>query len=99
MSFFVHIFHSHISVIAACTFLGQSRKHKPCKDSIEARLHQTEVLVGIMLASCDPRTKSSLRDIVRNSAAHKLPVLMPLHMASKVAGRIMVPIIKNHESL
>jgi len=73
--FSVHISHSHISVIAACTFLGLSRKHKPRKDSIdaiEARLHQTEVLVGIMLASCDPRTQSPLQDIVRNPAAHKI---------------------------
>jgi len=98
MSFFVHISHSHISVISACTFLGPSRKREPRKDSTEARLHQTEVLVGIMLASCDPRTNSSLRDIVRNPAAHKLPVLMPLRTASKVAGRIMAPITKNHES-
>ncbi|KAJ7443937.1 hypothetical protein B0H11DRAFT_2203855, partial [Mycena galericulata] len=37
-----------------CTFLGPSRKRGPPKgyiDAIEARLHQTEALVGIMLAA------------------------------------------------
>ncbi|KAJ6591294.1 hypothetical protein DFH09DRAFT_834512, partial [Mycena vulgaris] len=37
-----------------CTFLGPSRKRGPPKgyiDAIEARLHQTEALVGILLAA------------------------------------------------
>ena len=54
--------------IAACMFLGPSRKREPRKDSIEARLHQTEVLVGIMLTLRDPYTQSLLRDITRDSA-------------------------------
>jgi len=100
MSFFsVHISHSHISFIAACTFLGPSRKHKPRKDSIdaiEARLHQTEVLVGIMLASCDPSTQSPWQDIVRNPAAHK--IIARVDASPYGVQNFMVPITKNHES-
>lgn len=72
-SFSVHISHSHI--IVACTFLGPSRKRGPPKgyiDAIEARLHQTEALVGIMLASRDPRAQSLLRDIARDPVAHEI---------------------------
>jgi hypothetical protein len=50
----------------ACTFLGPSRKRGPPKgyiDAIEARLHQTEALLGIMLATSDPRAHSLLRDM------------------------------------
>ena len=49
-----------------CTFLGPSRKRGPPKgyiDAIEARLHQTEALVGIMLAANDSRARSLLDDI------------------------------------
>jgi hypothetical protein len=41
------------SPCAACTFLGPSRKRGPPKgyiDAIEARLHQTEALLGVLLA-------------------------------------------------
>ncbi|KAF5348929.1 hypothetical protein D9756_009732 [Leucocoprinus leucothites] len=51
-----------------CTFLGPSRKRGPPKgyiDAIEARLHQTEALVGIMLSSRDSRAQSLLRDIAQ----------------------------------
>lgn len=54
----------------ACTFLGPSRKRGPPKgyiDAIEARLHQTEALVGIMLATKDPRARSLLDDIAKVS--------------------------------
>lgn len=54
----------------ACTFLGPSRKRGPPKgyiDAIEARLHQTEALVGIMLATTDTRAQSFLRDIANVS--------------------------------
>ncbi|KAH8112249.1 fungal-specific transcription factor domain-containing protein [Phellopilus nigrolimitatus] len=40
-----------------CTFLGPSRKRGPPKgyiDAIESRLHQTEALVGILLALANP---------------------------------------------
>jgi hypothetical protein len=50
----------------ACTFLGPSRKRGPPKgyiDAIEARLHQTEALLGIIIASKDPRAQSLLSDI------------------------------------
>lgn len=50
----------------ACTFLGPSRKRGPPKgyiDAIEARLHQTEALLGIMLATSDPRARSLLHDM------------------------------------
>ena len=49
-----------------CTFLGPSRKRGPPKgyiDAIEARLHQTEALVGIMLAADDSRARSLLEDL------------------------------------
>jgi hypothetical protein len=49
-----------------CTFLGPSRKRGPPKgyiDAIEARLHQTEALVGIILAANDSRARSLLDDI------------------------------------
>ncbi|KAJ6622773.1 hypothetical protein B0H10DRAFT_879977 [Mycena sp. CBHHK59/15] len=55
-----------------CTFLGPSRKRGPPKgyiDAIEARLHQTEALVGILLAAAegdndvDERTRGVLRDL------------------------------------
>jgi len=35
-------------------------------------LHQTEVLVGIMLLSCDPYAQSLLRDIARDPVAHEI---------------------------
>ncbi|EED77350.1 predicted protein, partial [Postia placenta Mad-698-R] len=49
-----------------CTFLGPSRKRGPPKgyiDAIEARLHQTEALIGILLGSKDSRARSVLEDI------------------------------------
>jgi hypothetical protein len=55
---------------SACTFLGPSRKRGPPKgyiDAIEARLHQTEALLGIMLATKDGRAKSLLDDIAQVS--------------------------------
>ena len=53
-------------LLAACTFLGPSRKRGPPKgyiDAIEARLHQTEALIGILLASKDSRAKTLLEDL------------------------------------
>lgn len=52
----------------ACTFLGPSRKRGPPKgyiDAIEARLHQTEALLGIMISSSDDRAQTLLREIAR----------------------------------
>jgi hypothetical protein len=49
-----------------CTFLGPSRKRGPPKgyiDAIEARLHQTEALIGILLDSGDPRARSLFDDL------------------------------------
>lgn len=57
-------FNAH-GVLQECTFLGPSRKRGPPKgyiDAIEARLHQTEALIGIMLATKDERAKSLLDD-------------------------------------
>ncbi|KAI0088316.1 fungal-specific transcription factor domain-containing protein [Irpex rosettiformis] len=59
----------------ACTFLGPSRKRGPPKgyiDAIEARLHQTEALVGILLASKDSRAKSLLEDLSEDSLAKEI---------------------------
>ena len=53
-----------------CTFLGPSRKRGPPKgyiDAIEARLHQTEALIGILLSSKDSRAKSVLDDLAEVS--------------------------------
>jgi len=53
---------------AACTFLGPSRKRGPPKgyiDAIEARLHQTEALLGIMIGSNDERARTLLEDIAK----------------------------------
>ncbi|KAL6306894.1 fungal-specific transcription factor domain-containing protein [Sparassis latifolia] len=50
----------------ACTFLGPSRKRGPPKgyiDAIEARLHQTEALIGILLGSKDSRARTVLEDL------------------------------------
>ncbi|KAL0071192.1 hypothetical protein AAF712_001757 [Marasmius tenuissimus] len=56
----------------SCTFLGPSRKRGPPKgyiDAIEARLHQTEALLGIMLSCEDDRAKTLLRDISQDPLA------------------------------
>ncbi|KAH9941542.1 fungal-specific transcription factor domain-containing protein [Amylocystis lapponica] len=56
----------------ACTFLGPSRKRGPPKgyiDAIEARLHQTEALIGILLASNDSRARSVLEDLSEDPLA------------------------------
>ncbi|KAH9992334.1 fungal-specific transcription factor domain-containing protein [Russula vinacea] len=55
-----------------CTFLGPSRKRGPPKgyiDAIEARLHQTEALVGILLAANDSRARSLLHDLSQDPLA------------------------------
>jgi hypothetical protein len=47
--------------LAECTSLGPSRKRGPPKgyiDAIEARLHQTEALVGILLAAAGASSSS-----------------------------------------
>jgi hypothetical protein len=52
----------------ACTFLGPSRKRGPPKgyiDAIEARLHQTEALLGIMIGSNDERARTLLEDLAK----------------------------------
>ncbi|KAF9563839.1 hypothetical protein CPC08DRAFT_721409 [Agrocybe pediades] len=64
-----------IMLSTPCTFLGPSRKRGPPKgyiDAIEARLHQTEALLGIMLATPDPRAQSLLRDIGKDPLAKEI---------------------------
>ncbi|THH02019.1 hypothetical protein EW026_g775 [Hermanssonia centrifuga] len=59
----------------ACTFLGPSRKRGPPKgyiDAIEARLHQTEALIGILLASKDSRAKTLLEDLSQDTLAKEI---------------------------
>ncbi|KDR77152.1 hypothetical protein GALMADRAFT_246384 [Galerina marginata CBS 339.88] len=59
----------------SCTFLGPSRKRGPPKgyiDAIEARLHQTEALLGIILAASDSRAQSLLRDIGKDPLAKEI---------------------------
>ncbi|KAH0581073.1 hypothetical protein H2248_012207 [Termitomyces sp. 'cryptogamus'] len=58
-----------------CTFLGPSRKRGPPKgyiDAIEARLHQTEALLGILISSNDVRAQSLLRDIGKDAFAKEI---------------------------
>ncbi|CAL1709508.1 unnamed protein product [Somion occarium] len=58
-----------------CTFLGPSRKRGPPKgyiDAIEARLHQTEALIGILLSSKDSRAKTLLEDLSEDSLAREI---------------------------
>ncbi|EMD37133.1 hypothetical protein CERSUDRAFT_137619 [Gelatoporia subvermispora B] len=60
---------------AACTFLGPSRKRGPPKgyiDAIEARLHQTEALIGILLGSRDARARGVLEDIQEDPLAKEI---------------------------
>ncbi|OCH85825.1 hypothetical protein OBBRIDRAFT_282612 [Obba rivulosa] len=59
----------------ACTFLGPSRKRGPPKgyiDAIEARLHQTEALIGILLGSRDARARGVLEDIQEDPLAKEI---------------------------
>ncbi|KAH8083353.1 fungal-specific transcription factor domain-containing protein [Cristinia sonorae] len=59
----------------ACTFLGPSRKRGPPKgyiDAIEARLHQTEALIGILLSSKDSRAKTLLDDLREDTLAKEI---------------------------
>ncbi|KAH9847011.1 fungal-specific transcription factor domain-containing protein [Lenzites betulinus] len=58
-----------------CTFLGPSRKRGPPKgyiDAIEARLHQTEALIGILLSSRDARAKAVLDDLAEDQLAKEI---------------------------
>ncbi|EPQ51953.1 hypothetical protein GLOTRDRAFT_65551 [Gloeophyllum trabeum ATCC 11539] len=58
-----------------CTFLGPSRKRGPPKgyiDAIEARLHQTEALVGILLSSTDSRARTLLDDLSSDPLAKEI---------------------------
>ncbi|KAI0267274.1 fungal-specific transcription factor domain-containing protein [Gloeopeniophorella convolvens] len=66
---------SCIMVGTQCTFLGPSRKRGPPKgyiDAIEARLHQTEALIGIMLAANDSRAKTLLDDLSQDPLAREI---------------------------
>ncbi|KAG6909434.1 hypothetical protein DXG01_000588 [Tephrocybe rancida] len=54
---------------------GPSRKRGPPKgyiDAIEARLHQTEALLGIMMSASDPRAQSLLHDIGKDPLAKEI---------------------------
>ncbi|KAJ7173068.1 fungal-specific transcription factor domain-containing protein [Mycena crocata] len=61
-----------------CTFLGPSRKRGPPKgyiDAIEARLHQTEALVGIVLAAAlgpDERARGLIWDLREDPLARAI---------------------------
>jgi hypothetical protein len=69
------ILRSLLTHIPACTFLGPSRKRGPPKgyiDAIEARLHQTEALLGILTATSDERAQSLLRDLSKDPLAREI---------------------------
>ncbi|KAH7911436.1 fungal-specific transcription factor domain-containing protein [Hygrophoropsis aurantiaca] len=59
----------------ACTFLGPSRKRGPPKgyiDAIEARLHQTEALLGVIIGSGDERARGVVRDLGADTLAREI---------------------------
>lgn len=63
-----------------CTFLGPSRKRGPPKgyiDAIESRLHQTEAVLGVLIAvaegaDADPRAKGVLEDLCDDGMAREI---------------------------
>ncbi|KIL66147.1 hypothetical protein M378DRAFT_75687 [Amanita muscaria Koide BX008] len=66
---------SCIMLGVACTFLGPSRKRGPPKgyiDAIEARLHQTEALLGILISASDSRAQTLLRDLAKDPLAREI---------------------------
>lgn len=70
--------------LTACTFLGPSRKRGPPKgyiDAIEARLHQTEALIGIMIAANDVRARGLLDDLAQVSFVTSLKGRVPVPCA------------------
>lgn len=78
----------------ACTFLGPSRKRGPPKgyiDAIEARLHQTEALIGILLSSKDNRAKTLLNDLREVSIKTCLPSGPPGASAPIYSRRSYLP--------
>ncbi|KDQ32691.1 hypothetical protein PLEOSDRAFT_1073145 [Pleurotus ostreatus PC15] len=66
---------SCVTLGTPCTFLGPSRKRGPPKgyiDAIEARLHQTEALLGIVLSSSDERAQTLLHDLSQDPLAKEI---------------------------
>lgn len=74
-----------VTLNAECTFLGPSRKRGPPKgyiDAIEARLHQTEAVLGIILSlaggldgsrgNSDPGASSLIEDLCQDPLAHSI---------------------------
>ncbi|KAF9269506.1 hypothetical protein L218DRAFT_953120 [Marasmius fiardii PR-910] len=58
-----------------CTSLGPSRKRGPPKgyiDAIEARLHQMEALLGIMLSCDDDRATTLLKDLSQDPLVNEI---------------------------
>ncbi|KAG7095560.1 hypothetical protein E1B28_006297 [Marasmius oreades] len=58
-----------------CTSVGPSRKRGPPKgyiDAIEARLHQMEALLGIMLSCDDDRATTLLKDLSQDPLANHI---------------------------
>lgn len=54
---------------------GPSRKRGPPKgyiDAIESRLHQLEALLGIIIASSDPRAQSLVDDLSQDTLARDI---------------------------
>ncbi|KAF7293007.1 Zn(2)-C6 fungal-type domain-containing protein [Mycena indigotica] len=83
-----------------CTFLGPSRKRGPPKgyiDAIEARLHQTEALVGILLAAGGVRILNENidargRQVTRHGIDERAKELMADMAEDPVARAILVRI-------
>ncbi|KAF5369399.1 hypothetical protein D9758_002493 [Tetrapyrgos nigripes] len=80
-------------IYVACTFLGPSRKRGPPKgyiDAIEARLHQTEALLGIVLASGDERADTLIRDLSQVRVSQILERFPSLLFLRRKQQRILV---------
>ncbi|PVG01630.1 hypothetical protein CPB86DRAFT_871039 [Serendipita vermifera] len=64
-----------ITLGVECTFLGPSRKRGPAKgylSDLELKLHQMEALIGVLLASKDPRATSLITDMSKDAAARDI---------------------------
>jgi hypothetical protein len=83
-------------ILAACTFLGPSRKRGPPKgyiDALEARMHQAEALLGVLIGSGDERALTLFADLahVSNRALLTACKMLMYHqdsLAAEIIARV-----------
>src|ERR1700722_9433849 len=93
--------YTHFNLSPACTFLGPSRKRGPPKgyiDAIEARLHQTEALLGIMIATTDERAQSLLRDLSKVCSISISPLNLPPISSFFDRTRLLPYLLTSHDT-